>query len=77
MSVHSVQVVPKLDESIEDEEDEIDIFASGEQLVELFFQGDYDTRTSMIFNHPEIEGFAYVYKDTLTNAFLATRIIDC
>ena len=29
----------------------------------------------MIFNRPEVEGFAYVYEDTLTKAFLATWII--
>ena len=44
--------------------------------MELYFQGDYDTRANVIFNHPEVEGFAYVYQDTLRKAFLATRIID-
>ena len=68
--------MPKLDEPFEDKEGEMVIFASGEYPVELFFQGDYDTRTGVIFNYPEVEGFVYVYEDTLTNAFLATRIID-
>ena len=30
----------------------------------------------MIFNHPGVEGSAYVYEDTLTKVFLATRIVD-
>ena len=30
----------------------------------------------MIFNHSEVEDFAYVYEKTLTKSFLATRIID-
>ena len=50
--------MPKLDEPFEDKEGEMVIFASGEYPVELFFQGDYDTRTGVIFNYPEVEGFA-------------------
>ena len=68
--------MPKLDELFEDKEGEMVIFASREHPVEFFFQGDYDTWTNVIFNHPEIESFAYVYKDTLTKAFLTTKIID-
>ena len=75
MSVHSVQVVRKLDESFEDKEGEMVIFASGEHPMD-FFQGDYDTRTNVVFNRPDVEGFEYVYEDTLTKAVLATRIVD-
>ena len=42
----------------------------------IFFQGDYDTRTNVVFNRPDVEGFEYVYEDTLTKAVLATRIVD-
>ena len=67
--------VHKLDETFESKDKRV-VFASGEHPLELYFQGDYDTRANVIFNHPEVEGFAYVYEDTLTKAFLATRIID-
>ena len=67
--------VEKFDETFESKDKRV-VFASGEHPLELYFQGDYDTRANVIFNHPEVEGFAYVYEDTLTKAFLATRIVD-
>ena len=68
--------MPKLDEPFEDREGKMVIFANGEHQVEFFFQIENDTMTNVIFNHPEVEGFASVYEDTLTKEFLATRIID-
>lgn len=67
--------VEKLDETFESKDKRV-VFASEEHPLELYFQGDYDTRANVIFNHPEVEGFAYVYEDTLTKTFLATRIVD-
>ena len=67
--------VEKFEETFESKDERV-VFASGEHPLELYFQGDYDTRANVIFNHPEVEGFAYVYEDTLTKAFLATRIVD-
>ena len=67
--------VQKLDETFEWKEKRVD-FASGEHPLELHFQGDNDIRANVIYNHPEVEGFAYVYEDTLTKDFLVTRIID-
>ena len=67
--------VEKLDETFESKDKRV-VFASGEHPLELYFQGDYDTRANVIFNHPEVEGFAHFYGDPLTNAFVATRIID-
>ena len=67
--------VQKLDETFELKDKKV-VFASGEYPLELYFQGDCDTKTNVIFNRPEVESFAYIYEDTLTKAFLATRIID-
>ena len=67
--------VEKLDETFESKDKRV-VFASGEHPLELYFQGNYDTRANVIFNHPEVEGFSYVYEDMLTKAFLATRIVD-
>ena len=67
--------VPKLDETFESK-DKSFVFPIGEHPLDLFFQGDYGTRVNILFNHPEVEGFAYVYEDILTKAFLATRIVD-
>ena len=67
--------VEKLDETFESKDKRV-VFASGEHPLELYFQGNYDTRANVIFNHPEVEGFAYVYEDTLTKDFFATRIVD-
>ena len=67
--------VEKFEETFESKDERV-VFASGEHPLELYFQGDYDTRANVIFNHPEVEGFAYVVEDILTKAFLATRIID-
>ena len=68
--------MPKLDESFEDKEGKMVIFANEEHPVELFFQTENDTMTNVIFNHPEVEGFASVYKNTVTKNIGATRIID-
>ena len=67
--------VQKLDGTFESKDKRV-VFASGEYPLELCFQGDYDSRANVIFNHPEVEGFAYFYEDTLTKTLLATRIVD-
>ena len=67
--------VQKLDGTFESKDKRV-VFASGEHPLDLYFQGDYDTRANVIFDHPKVEGFDYVYEDTLTKAFLATRIVD-
>ena len=72
MSAH--KSVQKLDETFESRDKRV-VFASEEHPLELYIQGDYDTRVNVNFNRPEVEYFAYVYKDTLTKDFLATRII--
>ena len=46
MSVHLV-VLDLLDESFEDKESKMVIFANGEHPLELFFNGDYDTRANV------------------------------
>ena len=69
------KLVQKLDKTFESKNKRV-VFASADHSLELYFQGDYDTRTNVIFNHPEVEGLPYVYEDTLTKAFLATTIID-
>ena len=67
--------VQKLDETFESKDKRV-VIASGYHHLELYCQRDYDTRANVIFNHPEVEGFSYVYEDTLTKDFLETRIID-
>ena len=71
MSISSAKAVEFYDKT-----DEVIMYSEGFSPAEIFLEGDTETRTDVILNHPDAIGFIFLYKDVVTKAFLPTKVVN-
>ena len=42
----------------------------------LFLEGNVETRSNVLLNHPDVTGFIYMQDDVVTKAFLPKRVVN-
>ena len=71
MSISSAKAVEFYDKT-----DEVIMFSEGFSPAEIFLEGDIETRTDVLLNHPDVIGFIFLYEDVVTKAFLPTKVVN-
>ena len=71
MSISSAKAVEFYDKT-----DEVIMYSEGFSPAEIFLEGDIETRTDVLLNHPDVIGFIFLYEDVVTKAFLPTKVVN-
>ena len=71
MSISSAKAVKFYDKT-----DEVIMYSEGFGPAEIFLEGDIETRTDVLLNHPDVIGFIFLYEDVVTKAFLPTKEVN-
>ena len=51
-------------------------YADDTHPLYLFLEGNIETRSNVLLNHPDVTGFIYLNDDILTKAFLPKRVVN-
>ena len=55
---------------------ELATYPKGSHPLDLFLQGDIETRGDVILTHPDVIGFVYLNKDIITKAYLLKKVVN-
>ena len=55
---------------------ELATYPKGSHPLDLFLQGDIETRGDVILTHPDVIGFVYLNEDIITKTYLPKKVVN-
>ena len=69
-------ILTRMSLEFEDKDLSVDEYPDGLHPTAIYLQGDVDTRSDVILNHPDVIGFVYLNENIITKAFLAKKVVN-